>query len=121
MGRLPARLLVFVWTTCNMISFLAPNLSPSATTVFFRLVILTEKISTPALKLQIGIPFCIRHNRMLLSRDPDATMSLSWETAQHQTCETYIKNIDKNIGTGNISVSNYYKSKTYVSLYSRET
>ena len=46
----------------------------------------TWKMSTPALKLQISVPVFNLQRRMVLSRDPDTTISLSGEMAQHHTC-----------------------------------
>lgn len=50
-------------------------------------LIVMWKTSTPALKAQISLPVLNCHRRIVPSRDPDTTISLSEEMAAHQTWE----------------------------------
>ena len=76
-ARLGARLRVLVRTICSIISFLAPNLSPSATIVFLDLLMRTWNTSTPVKKVVTLEPSYSFHSRMYPSLLPETRISLS--------------------------------------------
>lgn len=86
--RLAASETLFVLerTICNMINFRAPILSARATMVCLLLLRRTRKTSTPALIAATWAPSPVRHSRIVRSREPEATSSLSFDIVQHHTC-----------------------------------